>query len=336
MPWIDPDKTPIYLPTLASATQRDANARAQLFEATEADIEHALDRLTPSLPLPLTRRVDKPRGSSWDPPPLRKLLESAPPPPRLPMRSAAELACALATPGVPNGDLYGLAAGAPAFAVTSSRAIDWDTSLGEREAMRSKRRVAGWLVVGTAYALGLTVVAGFALHERDEGRAAAAAQTAREVEHPTLSKQASRDQTALKSAVALQRPVRIVGYVTDPPSGEGDVSGEVSSRLSSDAGEEAVHPEHQQIDLDRLRVVVAAKAAQASGCRDRRASVAQVAITFAPSGHATQAMLMGGQLEGTEVGSCIRSVMRSSRVAPFAGEPTIVTETVRLDPSKKR
>ena len=100
--------------------------------------------------------------------------------------------------------------------------------------------------------------------------------------------------------------------------------------MGADDNPEANTPEPKEIDLARLRVVVGSKAAQAAGCgKGEHAGAARVAITFAPSGSATNAVV-SGSFSGTSVGSCIAAVMRSAVIPPFKGGHTTVTKTVRL------
>jgi hypothetical protein len=52
-----------------------------------------------------------------------------------------------------------------------------------------------------------------------------------------------------------------------------------------------------------------------------------VRITFGPSGAAMQAVVEGGGLTGTPLGSCIASRFRGARVPPFAGSPVTVRQS---------
>jgi hypothetical protein len=56
-----------------------------------------------------------------------------------------------------------------------------------------------------------------------------------------------------------------------------------------------------------------------------------VAITFAPSGDATHAVIENGPLRGTQTGSCVARQLRGVRIAPFDGtEPATLRTSVLL------
>lgn len=333
MQWIDPDPeaTPLMLTPLENYI--------------------VADDVTPSLPVPLTRR----KLASWDPPPLRTLLESVPPPPPIPMR--ADLDCALSTTAPPPTPAWNT----PAFATTSTLVIDWDTSM---HVAKPKRGYLGWVAVGAAYALGITTMVMF--EQRRVARLATttvADELDETVDLPLLSKTTPLQEASVitADAVELREPLHIIGYVTDPPGvplHEPEFAPQQARtapqpqtefravktptgiwprlRKSNTAPKpDQMEPEtevaQREIDLARLRVVVGAKARQAAGCGDgKRAGSARVTITFAPSGRATNAVVSGGKFNGTRIGSCIASVMRSAQVPPFSGGPATVTKTVKI------
>ncbi len=371
MPWIDPDKTPILLPTIGDASAERASEwrLTSLFEASEAEVDEALERFTPSFPLPLLRRhatVQRdPHGDvlwplsfrpepepiwvepdpssrgvspSWEPPPLRQLLESTPPPPRLPSRPAHELASALRN----DDGTYGLTWSAPAFANTATLTIDWDATT----VPKPRRAYLGWMAVGAVYALG---VAGMIVHERDRQQTMQAAKTALvqardaadrpAASTPNIAQRVPAATVEPTGKIEQMAPLHIVGYVTDPPPptaypptrGIRPAQLAVPNPSSTAADEPTSEPAVQEIDLARLRVIVGAKAAQAAGCGDgEHHGSSRVAITFAPSGRATSAVLTGGRFAGTRVGSCIASVMRSARIPAFKGSHTTVTKRVTI------
>jgi len=55
-----------------------------------------------------------------------------------------------------------------------------------------------------------------------------------------------------------------------------------------------------------------------------------VAVSFAPSGRVTSALVTGGAWAGTPTGGCVAQAFRNLAMAPFAGGPVTVTKTVRL------
>ena len=80
------------------------------------------------------------------------------------------------------------------------------------------------------------------------------------------------------------------------------------------------------------RAAVNGAAGAAAGCGDGSVKGrAPMAITFAPSGRVTQAVIAGySPLAGTSVGSCVARAMRSARVPPFTGPPVTVRKTVTV------
>lgn len=87
-------------------------------------------------------------------------------------------------------------------------------------------------------------------------------------------------------------------------------------------------------DFDRSAAATALGGAtgQAAGCKAAGdpSGVAKVAVTFAPSGRVTQALVMGPPFAGTATGGCIARAFRSASVPPFAGEAQTVTKTVNI------
>ena len=329
---IDPDLTPVVFPP-----HRDSYAKTpaaptltELFEMTDAEVDNALDHLTPTAPLPLVRRRPErkqppvvqraPSRSSWDPPPLRKLLESMPPPPQLPERDEDALACALSM----KGPSYGMSWDAPALAATSEFEIDWDPTY---EFTSPKRDYWRWATVGAAYALGITTVVAFGWNTEETATWASSLVQSSDADLPSLTRTAplQRDRMLdFKAPIKVKAPLSIVGYVTDPPPppaavlkafpprpqpsttapAQPKVYAQPSPRYPRP---QATPPKAQEIDLARLRVVVGAKAAQASGCGDGvHGGSTRVAITFAPSGRATRRGVDGRRIQRHQSGELHR------------------------------
>lgn len=86
-------------------------------------------------------------------------------------------------------------------------------------------------------------------------------------------------------------------------------------------------------DTGAARSSMRAIAGSLAGCKsspDDEGGSGQVRVTFAPSGAATQAVVEGGNLAGTPLGSCVASRFRGARVPPFAGSPVTVRQTFTL------
>jgi hypothetical protein len=71
-------------------------------------------------------------------------------------------------------------------------------------------------------------------------------------------------------------------------------------------------------------------AGRAVKCRniDTPAGTARVAVTFAPNGHVTNAVIESGPFVGTTAGSCVASKFRSAKVPPFSGDSVLVRKNV--------
>ena len=55
----------------------------------------------------------------------------------------------------------------------------------------------------------------------------------------------------------------------------------------------------------------------------------RAAVTFAPSGRATNAII-SGDFAGTAVGGCVARLFRQARVAPFSGDPVTVAKSFSI------
>lgn len=85
-------------------------------------------------------------------------------------------------------------------------------------------------------------------------------------------------------------------------------------------------------DRARARAALDAAAGAAAGCAhdDGGTRRVPVAVTFAPSGRVTTALVTGGRFAGTSTGSCVARAFRGVQTAPFAGSFVTVQKTVRL------
>jgi len=86
--------------------------------------------------------------------------------------------------------------------------------------------------------------------------------------------------------------------------------------------------------FDRDSAVSALNAAAKSAARCRSDEgpfgAARVAVTFAPNGNTTTAVVEGPPFAGTPVGSCIARTFREARVSPFTGAPVTVRKSVTI------
>jgi hypothetical protein len=84
-------------------------------------------------------------------------------------------------------------------------------------------------------------------------------------------------------------------------------------------------------DFTAAMNAVTAKGVGPLQCGPDAIGATAVAITFAPSGEATHAVIENGPLRGTQAGSCVARELRNVRIAPFEGaEPATVRTSILL------
>jgi predicted RNA-binding Zn-ribbon protein involved in translation (DUF1610 family) len=73
-------------------------------------------------------------------------------------------------------------------------------------------------------------------------------------------------------------------------------------------------------------------AGRAAKCKtiDTPSGNARVAVTFAPNGQVTNAVIDSGPIVGTAAGTCVASKFRAARVPPFSGDAVLVRKNVRF------
>jgi predicted Zn finger-like uncharacterized protein len=73
-------------------------------------------------------------------------------------------------------------------------------------------------------------------------------------------------------------------------------------------------------------------AVRAAKCKtiDTPAGNARVAVTFAPNGHVTNAVIDSGPIVGTAAGTCVAGKFRAAKVPAFSGEPVLVRKNVKF------
>ncbi|MET0596079.1 MAG: zinc-ribbon domain-containing protein [Polyangiaceae bacterium] len=71
-------------------------------------------------------------------------------------------------------------------------------------------------------------------------------------------------------------------------------------------------------------------AARASKCKtiDTPSGTARVAVTFAPNGQATNAVIESGPFVGTSAGTCVAAKFKAARVPSFTGDSVLVRKSV--------
>ena len=83
-------------------------------------------------------------------------------------------------------------------------------------------------------------------------------------------------------------------------------------------------------DKDAAAAALARAASAAGACRTAGdpSGIAQVSVTFSPSGRATRAIVDGPPFAGTKTGGCIASKMRGSKIPSFTGSRVTVKKRV--------
>jgi len=88
----------------------------------------------------------------------------------------------------------------------------------------------------------------------------------------------------------------------------------------------------ENVHFDRAAALSAIRSAAAGplDCGPSAAGLANVAVTFASSGEATNAEIEEGSLLGAPAGSCVARSLRRARVHEFDGEPETVRTSIAL------
>jgi hypothetical protein len=107
---------------------------------------------------------------------------------------------------------------------------------------------------------------------------------------------------------------------------------DVQPASGSAAAQEATGASAQDIEFnkDAARQALEDVGQRAAVCRtiDTPAGAARIAVTFAPSGTVTSAIIESGPFVGTSAGGCVASKFRSVHVPAFTGDPVTVHKSV--------
>ncbi len=126
-------------------------------------------------------------------------------------------------------------------------------------------------------------------------------------------------QTArAKPAAAKASPE--TAATTDEPA----VAAADTPAAAAPAVKEALEPGDFNKDAARQSLDDAGQRANSCRTVDTPVGVARVAVTFAPTGNVTAAVIESGPFVGTAAGGCVASKFRSARVPAFAGDPITV------------
>jgi hypothetical protein len=115
----------------------------------------------------------------------------------------------------------------------------------------------------------------------------------------------------------------------DPNAAEPETSASPLPSAAPEPSSASSAAEAGSFDAVAARSALGGLAVSAAGCGDGTTKgKARVAVTFANSGKATVALIQGGPLSGTGVGSCIANILRSAQVPAYSGPITTVFTTV--------
>jgi hypothetical protein len=231
------------------------------------------------------------------------------------------------------------------------------TATGVRRPWQSSRMlplllgvlVVGGLALATVRELGRS--RGAAPREAKAAPAAATDVPKRTVAPPPAPSPGADDLPRLPPGVTEPSSASPASEVVEGRSATKDASNAAVVAVSPDAvsvaASNAVLPQASKPDRARSAVepaptaafdVAAADAAidaafqRARGCRSASdpKGVATVALTYAPSGRTTTA-LVSGIFAGTSTGSCIAAALRSARIQPFTGTLVTVKRSAKLE-----
>jgi cytoskeletal protein RodZ len=140
---------------------------------------------------------------------------------------------------------------------------------------------------------------------------------------PAVPKEDGPAKTSEKAAASPPEPDQPTPPETTPSKPKSETS-EPTPPPSEPAG---------PFDRDAAAAALSSAAAQAASCRKPGdpSGVANVVITFAPSGRVTTATIGGPPFAGTPTGGCIASVLRKARVPAFEGDRVTVSKTIVIE-----
>ena len=134
---------------------------------------------------------------------------------------------------------------------------------------------------------------------------------------------------ATPPAPSQPAPGKSTAATAPPPATAAPAPAPTTPAPAATADAPATGPE---FDKTAAAAALAAAAADAASCKAEGdpSGVARVAVTFAPSGRVTSAVVSGPPFAGTTTGGCIARKLRGASVPPFDGSPVIVNRTVTI------
>lgn len=201
---------------------------------------------------------------------------------------------------------------------------------------RSERSQQGALVFLGVCALAATGLIGVSV-----GRSSVP--TATPQQNPAAAAPQSPPQTTPQAVV----PAPVVATVV-APAGAGQDDRKATSKVAvapaADKAEKAgkdgatpttIVPEDGVVapafDSAAATAALSGLSASVQSCGDNAGGTARVAVTFAPSGRVTQAVVEGAPYAGTPAGGCIAAKARAASIPAFSGAPVTVRKSYTMN-----
>jgi hypothetical protein len=199
------------------------------------------------------------------------------------------------------------------------------TDIAPARVPQRSRRSARWMLV--AFAAAIPAMATAALAAR-----AIVFPTAPAAHAPVVSAPFTPANAAVEAPAGNMSPAagEIEVEATATPEPRKARPFEPSSRPSPKVATIAPFP--GPFSADAARRALRSRAPMAAGCAgsDDAPGTARVRVTFLPSGRATHSVIEGVRYAGTSLGGCIATAFRGLTIAPFEGEPVVVTTSVQV------
>jgi predicted Zn finger-like uncharacterized protein len=149
---------------------------------------------------------------------------------------------------------------------------------------------------------------------------------------PTFARAAAPPKPVAKAEAPAVAPATSAPKAETPPKAEAPTpEPEPAGTAAEVASAMAAVKSDTEFDRAAARAALEEAGDRASSCRnvDAPAGAARVAVTFAPSGKVTSAVIESGPFVGTAAGGCVVSKFRNLHVPPFTSdEPVTVHKTL--------
>jgi hypothetical protein len=135
----------------------------------------------------------------------------------------------------------------------------------------------------------------------------------------------------VRAAPAKAVAAKVEAPASAPTQAAAEAPAEAPAPGAEEAAAMAAVPDQHEFNKAAARSALEEAADSAASCRnvDTPAGAARVAVTFAPSGKVTSAVIESGPFVGTASGGCVASKFRNLHVPPFTSDdPVTVHKTI--------